>query len=484
MRLKQNLLILAILLFATQASMAQYRIYGGCKPKRSYMRVDSTVLNRGIYAVKFTDKNNSPYSISNPQQFLSQRALDRRAKYNIAVTEQDLPINQSYIDSLANMGFLIQGKSKWLNCVWIECPKEKLDELKNISFVDLDYDFRQRNSKPAYKAPKFKRPKVSKEVLDNSLKLDYGKAEDQIKMLNVQALHNLGFTGKGVVVAVFDAGFTKADKMPVFEPMFQENRILGVADLVANDDYAFDQGTHGMNVLSCIAANQPGKMIGTAPGVSAYLCRTEDEDTEYIIEEFNWVEACEKADSIGADVIHSSLGYREFDDQTTSYVYDEINGDVCISSRGADIAASKGIYVNVSAGNEGDEPWKYITAPADADSCMAIGAVDSKGKIAFFSSHGPTKDGRVKPDVCAKGLNTTVEGTSGHPTTSNGTSFSGPLMAGCAACLIEAHPKAHPTDIMKAIRLSASKYNMPDDTYGFGIPDLGLAHKILVKMGF
>lgn len=484
MRVFKRLVILSALLLVGQASMAQYKIYGGCKPKRSFMRVDSTVLKRGIYAVKFTDKNNSPYSVDNPLQFLSQRALDRRAKYKIAVTEQDIPVNKSYIDSLANMGFLIQGSSKWLNCVWVECPKEKLDELKDVSFVDLNYNFRQKKSKAISKEVKAKRPKVSKDVLDNSLKLEYGNAENQIQMLNVQTLHNLGFTGKGVVVAVFDAGFTKADQMPAFETMFSENRILGVADLVDNDDYAYDKGTHGMNVLSCIAANQPGKIIGTAPGVSAYLCRTEDEDTEYIIEEFNWVEACEKADSIGADIIHSSLGYREFDDETTSYVYDELNGDVCISTRGADIAASKGIYVNVSAGNEGDEPWRYVTAPADADSCMAIGAVDNKGKIAFFSSHGPTNDGRVKPDVCAKGLNTTVEGISGHPTTSNGTSFSGPLMAGCAACLIEAHPKAHPTDIMKAIRLSASRYNMPDDTYGYGIPDLGLAHKILVKMGF
>ena len=473
----------ALVLFGSAAS-AQYKIYGGCKPKRSYMRVDSTVLNRGIYAVKLTDKNNSPYSVDNPLQFLSQRALDRRAKYKIAITEQDIPVNQSYIDSLANMGFLIQGSSKWLNCVWVECPAEKLDELKGVSFVDLNYDFRKNSSKTPAKEVKSKRPKVSKDVLDNTLKLDYGKSENQIQMLNVQALHNLGFTGKGVAIAILDAGFTKADQIEAFKPLFNENRVLAVCDFVDNDDVVYDRGTHGMNVLSCIAANQPGKMIGTAPDVSVFLFRTEDEDSEYIIEEFNWVEAAEKADSIGADIIHSSLGYREFDDESTSYKYEEVNGDVCISSVAADIAASKVIYVNVIAGNEGNDPWKYITAPADADNCMAIGAVDSKGRIAYFSSRGPSSDGRIKPDVCAKGLDATVISISGHPSTSSGTSFSGPIMAGCAACLMQAHPTAPISAIMEAIKLSGSNYKVPDTTYGYGIPDLALAHKILIKKGF
>ena len=484
MRLTKRLLILSVLLFAVQASMAQYRIYGGHKTKRFSFNFDTTVLHRAIYAVKLTDKAESPYSVDNPQAFLSQKAIDRRAKYNIPVTEQDIPVNQAYIDKLTEMGFIVHGKSKWLNCVWVECPEEKLEELKALSFVDYNYQWRKKTDKPAAKEVKMKRPKVSKDGLDDTMKLQYGRAENQTVMLNIQALHNLGFTGKGITIALLDAGFTKANSVPVFESMFQEGRVLHVADFVDDDYEVYDKGNHGMNVLSCIAANEPGAMIGTAPDINAVLLRTEDEDTEYIIEEFNWVEAAELADSIGVDMIHSSLGYHEFDDPSTSYKWEECNGDICISTIGADIAASKGIYVNVSAGNEGDEPWKHITAPADADSCMTVGAVDSKGKIAFFSSLGPSQDGRLKPDVCAKGHNTAVEGVSGHVSTSSGTSFSGPIMAGCAACLMQAHPKAHPIDIMNAIKLSGSNFKMPDYTYGYGIPDLGLAHKILEKMGF
>lgn len=484
MRLKQTLLMLAILLFTGQVSMAQYRIYGGFKPKRAYGNFDTTVLNRAIYAVKFTDKNNSPYSVENPQQFLSQKALDRRAKYKIGITEQDIPVNQSYIDELKKLGFVLRGQSKWLNCVWVECPESKLEELKSLSFVDYNYKWRNPQPKDAPKPDKSKRPKISKDVLDNALNRDYGKAQNQTEMLNIQALHNLGFTGKGITIAILDAGFTKADQMPVFEPMFADKRVLGVYDFVEDDAYVYDKGNHGMNVLSCIAANQPGQMIGTAPDVSAYLFRTEDEDTEYIIEEFNWLEAAEKADSLGVDIIHSSLGYQDFDDKSTSYQYNELDGNTAISTVAADIAASKGIYVNVSAGNAGDEPWLHVTAPADADSCMSVGAVDSKGKIAFFSSQGPSFDGRMKPEVCAKGLNAAVEGISGHITTSSGTSFSGPIMAGCAACLIQAHPKAHPYDIITAIKLSGSKFKEPDNIYGYGIPDMAVAHKILEKMGY
>ncbi|MBR6179478.1 MAG: S8 family serine peptidase [Bacteroidales bacterium] len=483
MRLTKRLLILSVLLFAVQASMAQYRIYGGHKTKRFSFNFDTTVLHRAIYAVKLTDKAESPYSVDNPQAFLSQKALDRRAKYKIPITEQDIPVNQAYIDKLTEMGFIVRGKSKWLNCVWVECPEEKLEELKSLSFVDYNYQWRQKTEKPTAKEVKMKRPKLPKEALDNTMTLKYGRSDNQTQMLNVQSLHNLGFTGKNVTVAFLDAGFTKADQMSVFEPMFNENRVLYLYDFVEDDQVVYDKGNHGMNVLSCVAANQPEKMIGTAPDVSVVLFRTEDEDTEYIIEEFNWMEAAEIADSLGVDMIHSSLGYHEFDDPSTSYAWNECNGDICISTMAADFAASKGIYVNVSAGNEGDEPWKHITAPADADSCMAIGAVDNKGKIAFFSSLGPSYDGRIKPDVCAKGYQTTVNGISGHPTSSSGTSFSGPIMAGCAACLMQAHPNAHPVDIMNAIRLAGSNYKVPDATYGYGIPDMGIAHQILVKMG-
>ncbi len=482
-------LVAASLILAGQAASAQYKIYEKSSSDLFFDDDESDTVDiqnqvRTIYAVKLTDKNNSPYSVDQPQQFLSQKALDRRAKYKIRITEQDIPVNPAYVDAIAKLGFIIQGKSKWLNCVWVECSEDKLQQLKDLPFVDYNYVWRKKQPKPEVKPDKMKRPKLSKTPLDKSLKLKYANASNQIEMLNIQALHNLGFTGNGITIAVLDAGFTRADQLPVFDKMFEDNRVLGIYDFVDNDEIVYDQGNHGMNVLSCIAANSPGSMIGTAPDVSAYLFRTEDENSEFIIEEFNWVEAAEKADSLGVDLIHSSLGYQDFDDDATSYTYDEIDGNTCISTIGADIAASKGIFVNVSAGNEGNDPWKYITAPADADSCMAVGAVDKNQRIAYFSSRGPSHDGRVKPDICAKGLSATVEGVSGHVTTMSGTSFAGPILAGCAACLMQAHPKAPAREVMKAIKLSGSKYKTPDNTYGYGIPDFGVAHKILTKMGY
>jgi len=444
-------------------------------------------VSPGKYAVKFTDKNDNPYSLERPGEFLTQKALDRREKFSIGLDIRDLPVTPKYVDSLKSLGFKIQGTSKWLNCAVVKCDSADLEKLKTLSFIDYGYNWRKNEEKPQSAAQTLERPKFSKKEkkLDNTVKLQYGKGENQAVMLNIQALHNAGYTGKGITAAFLDAGFYKVPKWNSFAKMIADNHLLGTRDFADLDDEVYDTDTHGMNVLSCVTSFWKEQLIGTAPDAEAYLFRTEISKSENVIEEFLWAFAAEAADSLGVDFIHSSLGYYKFDDKSKSYKYSEMNGNIAVSTVAADIAASKGIFVTVSAGNEGDDPvWPWITSPADADSVLTVGAVDKNQVIADFSSRGPTYDGRIKPDVCAKGLNSAVQGTSNHITTSSGTSFSGPIMAGACMCLMQAHPKAPVMVLMKAIKTSASQYDKPDNTYGYGVPDFELAHRILIKWGY
>ena len=437
----------------------------------------------GKYAVKFTDKNNSEYSLDKPEQFLSNKSIERRNKFGIALDYNDLPVSQVYVDSLRESGFVIHNVSKCLNCAVIECDSSDLEKLNNFSFLDLQWRKTVPAPREAGSNIAYKRGKLSKSEINSDTTLHYGESANQIMQINCQSLHNLGYTGKNMTIAVLDAGFHKVDRLPVFQKMISDKRILGVYDFVDNDTTVYGSDNHGMNVLSCIAADLPYQMIGTAPDCQAYLFRTEDGATENVIEEFNWAAAAEKADSLGVDLIHSSLGYSNFDDISMSYSTKDIDGQICFSTIAADIAAGRGILVNVSAGNEGFDAWRFVSAPADADSVLAIGAVDGMGEYAYFSSRGPSADNRVKPDVCAKGLRTTVQGISGKIAVSDGTSFSGPVMAGAVLCLMQAHPTAKVMEIIEAVRMSGSQYNKPDTYLGYGIPDFAIAHKILLAKG-
>ncbi|MBR4267539.1 MAG: S8 family serine peptidase [Bacteroidales bacterium] len=456
---------LAACTFSNQ-SFAQYKVYPG------------------KYAVKFTDKNNSPYSLERPNEFLTQKSLDRRAKFGIKLNDSDLPVNPQYVDSLKSLGFKIQGTSKWLNCAVVICDSTDVEKLKNLSFVDYDYVWRQKIENAPKNREEIKRPKISKKSLDKTIKLDYGNGLNQAQMLNIQVLHNLGYKGEGMVAAIFDAGFYKVPEWESFQQMIKDGHILGTRDFANFGTEVYNADNHGMNVLSCITGNKPGKLIGTAPETQVYLFRTEISSSENIIEEFLWAFAAEVSDSLGVDLIHSSLGYYKFDDTDKSYKYSEMDGNTAISSIAADCAVSKGIFVTISAGNEGNDPWHYITSPADADSVLSVGAVDKDRNLAYFSSRGPSYDNRVKPDVCAKGLSAAVQGTSNHITQASGTSFAGPIMAGACICLLQAHPKAPIMTVMKAVKAAGSQYDHPDNDYGYGIPDFEIAHKILIKEGY
>ena len=435
------------------------------------------VHSQGCYWVAFSDKNNSEYSFNNPEIFLSQRALDRRLRQNIAIDSLDLPVNQWYIDSVLTLDAVLIHKSKWLNGITVKTENENFQKnVFNLPFVkNVQLTKPLTSTKSSFN--KFKEQDNDlKESIDTSF---YGPSVYQTGLLNGQFLHNQGFRGKDKHIAVLDAGFLNADIYAAFDSLWINEQILGTKDFVDPEQDIFKTHYHGMSVLSCMGGNVPGELIGTAIKASFWLLRTEDAASEYLIEEDNWVAAAEFADSAGVDIINSSLGYFEFDDPEMNHTYSDMNGNSTRVTRAANIAVKKGMLVFSSAGNEGNDSWKYIIAPSDGDYVMAVGATDSYGVAASFTSHGPASDGDVKPNIAAVGLNTYLQRSDGYLGYGSGTSFSSPVMAGMAACLWEAFPDATAQEIKQAVESSASLFNKPDSLLGFGIPDMKMAALIL-----
>ena len=428
--------------------------------------------------VFFEDKGDETIcNLAHPEDFLSPLALEIRAEKGIPFSISDLPVYQPYLMQLANISGTVQATSKWLNAAvvpnnpGIQARIEALDFVAEIKPVrkliptNLDPDMEEITDFPD-----------ANKHFDT---FNYGRARMQNDMINMGGVHAKGYSGKGVRIAIFDAGYSGVDTIDVFDSLRLQNRIIATYDFVDKQENVFHSHSHGTQVLSTIAANLPGKMIGTAPHASFVLARTEDDNSESLKEEYNWMKAMEWADSIGVDVIHSSLGYTTFDDEAENHTYDELDGNTTVITRAADIAASKGILVTTSAGNEGANSWRHIAPPCDADSILCIGAVDKYKKRSYFSSIGPTSDDRVKPDVVAMGTRTIVAHPNNRIYGSNGTSFSSPLIAGLVVCLKQAHPDRSGMDIFQAIRLSSDQYGLPDAEYGYGIPDAGKADSLL-----
>ncbi len=443
------------------------------------------------YWVKFTDKSDSPYSINNPGEFLSQRALDRRAAQGIEVKENDLPVNATYIQGVKDEGATILTVSKWFNSVVVYTTNTSvinaIDALPYVVSVEKAGAVIPSEENESMK-PFFDNESISEIVEEDFLKsgtsgnsYNYGQAFNQIDMLNGIALHDMGYDGTGMIIAVLDAGFLNVNTLSVFDSLWTNNQILGTRDFVnPQNPNIFNSHYHGCMVLSTMGGNLPGELVGTAPKASYWLLRTEDTDYEYLVEELSWVAGAELADSLGADVINSSLGYTEFDDYSQNHTYSDMDGNTAPITIGADIAASKGILVCNSAGNSGGSSWQYIGAPADGDSVFSIGAVNASGNYASFSSTGPTADGRIKPNVVAQGQGSTVISPwDGTVTSANGTSFSSPITAGMVACLWQANPEKRNIEIMEAIQESASLAGNPNNQLGWGIPDYSLANSIL-----
>ncbi len=446
------------------------------------------------YLIQFTDKNNSPYSIDNPCEYLSQKAIDRREKQNINIRQNDLPVNPAYIDSIKNTGVTILNKSKWFNAVTIYTTDSiALEKINSFSFVLKISKFQKlvNKTKEKYYTKKFpadfkiinttKKQLLNKndKTISSNQAYNYGYSYNQINMIAGDYIHNSGYKGEGMTIAILDAGFLRVDSLHVFDSLWKNNQISGVHDFVEQNGNVFNKHSHGMMVLSLMGGNYPYKIIGTAPKANFWLLRSEDADSEYIIEEDNWVAAAEFADSVGADIINSSLGYTTFDDSLQNHTYVDMNGNTTRITIGADIAASKGIIVVNSAGNSGDSPWKYIGAPADGDSVLTVGGVDSNGIYADFSSTGPSYDGRIKPNIVAQAKQAIVASPLGDIWAGNGTSFSSPIIAGMTACLWQAHPDLTNMQIINAIEKSSSQYNNPDFITGYGIPNFALANMIL-----
>lgn len=442
------------------------------------------------YIIKLKDKAGTPFSVSTPSQFLTQRSISRRARYNIGIDQTDLPITPRYIDSIRLAGNVnILNISKWLNQVCIfTTDAAALAKINSFSFVQVTAPVAARPqpagapvNKPV-DATGIATPNTPATPQNPTDIYNYGLAYPQIHLHSGEFLHNLGFSGQGMQVAVMDAGFLKYKSLATFDSARNNNQILGTWDFVANEASVNEDNLHGTACFSTIAANQPGSFVGTSPKSSFYLFRTEDVSSEYPIEEQNWAAAAEKADSLGADAFSVSLGYNLFDNSSLSYTYANMDGNTTIIARAADLAAKKGILVVVAAGNTGNSAWKYITTPADADSVLAVGAVNTAKQVAGFSAYGPSADGQVKPDVAAVGQSTLVtDASSGTNTYGNGTSFACPIMAGIATCLWQAFPEVNNMAVIDALRRSADHYATPDDRSGYGIPDAKKAFVLLLK---
>ncbi len=437
------------------------------------------------YWVQFTDKGNNPYSLSNPSAYLSSRALQRRTNQGIAIDSLDLPVTPMYVAGVAATGVTVHAQSKWLNgVVIITADTNDLNTIAALPYVvstgfvgaRLDGDGMFEDKQNETFAP-YEGNRATGTV--ESTMLNYGTAFDQANQIGAVCLHNAGYTGSGMVIAVIDAGFRDVDIHPVFDSLHAYNRILGTWDFVAGDTSVYEDNSHGAMVLSCMGGNIPGTIVGTAPHAQYWLLRSEEAATEYIVEEYLWSCAAEYADSVGADLINSSLGYTTFDDPAQNHSYADMNGDIAPCTRAADYAASRGIVVVNSAGNSGSSSWFYIGAPADADSILSVGAVNVSGTIAGFSSHGPTSDNRVKPDACARGENCVIVDLGGTIQTGNGTSFASPVLCGAVACLWQAHPSMSNMTIVNTVRQAGSMFANPDSAYGYGIPDLCAANLAL-----
>ena len=410
------------------------------------------------YWIFLTDKGDvSNYA---PEDILTARALARRERHGVAIAQNDYPVSAVYGQALSALGAELRHPSRWFNAysAWMDAETRIqiaalpfVQEVKAIPSVHLDLEA----------------------IAPMPQRIGYasGFTSAQLDMIGLDQLHQNGYNGRGILISIMDNGFSKVDKNPYLKHLFDDNRILATYDFVNDETDVMNEGSHGAAVLSILAGwgeelDTEFNFYGAAHGASYILCHTEDNTQEVHQEEDNWVAAMEYADSLGADIFSTSLGYRSFDNMD-DYGYAGMDGNTTIITRGADLAASKGIIVVNSAGNSGANK---LLAPSDGDSVIAVGAVKADRVIASFSSHGPSFDNRIKPDVCAMGQSTAFVNTSGQLSRGNGTSFSCPVMSGFLACLLQVAPETKNMDLYQILIHSADRYTTPDEMYGYGIP--------------
>ncbi len=452
-------IVLAILLaFATQCFKAQY--------------------NHKFW-VKLTDKNGTPYSIGTPTAFITQKSVNRRAAHGVAIDQTDLPVTPSYIsqiDAITNVQVLYA--SKWMNAVAVVITNTAsaaittaTNAINTLSFVVnttptnkmriiMDRDFVPAEDNNAGK---------SSGIIEY-----YGNGYNQAQQLNAVCMHGYGFRGQGMTIAVLDAGFFNANNNPAFDSLYARGGVKGTRDFVEGGTSVYEDASHGMKVLSCMAACVPSVFVGTAPNADYWLLRTEDAASaaplsETPSEEYNWIRGAEFADSVGADILTTSLGYTDFDNSSFNHTFAGLNGKTYPMSIASTMAVRKGMFVLNAAGNDGAGG---IGVPADADSICTVGAVDVAGVYAGFSSKGPTFDGRKKPDLVARGAATWVSQDINGFEQGNGTSYATPVLAGAIACFWQRHTTFHPYKVLDTLRKTASNNASPNNDIGWGIPNM------------
>lgn len=421
----------------------------------------------------YLNDNSRTYQPNRLGEVLSEEAIEKKAKRMIATDALDFPLSASYIESLLAANCQLVTSSKWLSTVVVEATDSLIvEELKAFNFVDsvhcvwYGYDRLKGNGCP-------KEIEIHEAVTLNPSK-PYGNAEEQIKMLNGLQMHESGYQGQGMRIAVIDAGFLNVNRIPAFESL----KLIDTRNFVIPSESVFCGDEHGTRVLSCLAANYPGYMIGSAPEASYLLIKTEDTRSEFPIEEDYWAAAAEYADSVGVDIISSSLGYYIFDSNEEPYTQNDLNGKTAFITKAAEIAANKGILLFSSAGNEGSSSWGKITFPADAADAVTVGAITSDKKIAGFSSVGLTSDYRIKPDLVALGEPACVIGSDGQTLFANGTSFATPTVAGLGACLWQALHWLTSKEVADLLKRSSNLHKRPDAEYGYGVPNIYQAYKM------
>ncbi|MCQ2332556.1 MAG: S8 family serine peptidase [Paludibacteraceae bacterium] len=428
--------------------------------------------NPAMYFIYLSDKADNGYDLAHPEMFLSQRALDRRARLGIQVDSTDMPVTKAYINQVTATGAQLFHSSRWMNGLLIWADNEQINVVKNLNCVD-SVDMIRPSS-----AGKFNiKSKVKKEKTNDS---ETSQWDDQNRQINVQKLHQTGFRGQGILTAVIDCGYIGVDQTSGFDSLRRRNGITDTYDFIRKSNNVYDYHSHGTSVLSTMAYIVPNEFTGSAPDADYCLYITENNNEEYLYESDLWILAAERADSIGADVITSSLGYFYTDDEDPRFVYANMNGTFFRASLAAQMSSQKGILTLIAAGNEGNNDWRYIGTPADAKDILTVGGVDMYDEHSSFSSYGPSADGRIKPDICARATQTTVSDCySGELKASNGTSFATPVAAGMVTSLLSALPNIDTETLRNVICSTASQCDKPNDSLGYGIPDAWKVYSML-----
>lgn len=427
------------------------------------------------YMVFFNDKADSPYSIEEPTAFLTHRALDRRTQQGIEISEEDLPVNSAYIEGIESLDVEAYFSTRWLNGLLIQTDAAMLSSIETLEYVS-HVEFvapEQRLTLEQEQDPGLISSQSFVPVALNNL--------TQRTMLGGNVMNEAGFTGTDIQIAVMDGGFRNVNSSSYFEYLFTSGQYLGGLDFVTNGHNPFQYSTHGTGALSTIVGDAGQDFRGIAYESPVLLLVTEDVSSEYRIEEYNWLFGAEYADSLGIDIISTSLGYSDFDDPSMDYTSDDLDGATAVITRAAELAYSKGMLVVTSAGNSGDKAWRLVSTPGDGVNVLTVGAVDASRERAEFSSVGPTADGRIKPDVVAMGSSTALFRS--DFTTSSGTSFSAPLVTGLAAGLWQSNPDWTNEQLLQAIKRRGNRFDTPDNLVGYGIPHFELNRVLNVPEG-